>query len=548
MNKELRIKVCTGVYILFLLASLVISFYTSYFPMFNEENSIKLYGEDFTNKYTDLQLHRLDSNWGNRLSYEYVFSKEDLPMKTSKKLALLVYRFASNGYEIYLNDQLIGYYGDIDEGKSNLWNAGNYFVIPESFIKDDNILRVESYAQYASGLPRLPFVISDYHRVSHAYGQIHLFNEIFITIGIGCIIFGAVLVILLSFSNSEHKKAYLYFGISAFSIGINAIDYLPINNTIVSHIVYKKLVMGGFYACAIFMTLALCEYFNNKKGKIVAYMSALIYLLMLILIKDNLFFNKLYSVFNASNLIHVLLWIYITAKKRKNSFEAKFLFIGFLGLIVFGTFNFISDINDGFFVLNTPLFYVVLIGIIVQFLVMMDFLRKEDAIRLERINRIIEYNNSITDSLTGVKNQRYILSVLNDIPKDTIISMIDIDDFKKINDNYGHAVGDVILKKVSSILEKSLDSDDIVCRYGGDEFIILHQSKNKKMICDRMKNILAKIESSKFRYKDSEVFVTLSVGIFTTDESGIGRKILEKLDSALYKAKAKGKNTVEVYS
>lgn len=548
MNKELRIKVCTSVYILFLLASFGISFFSSYFPMFNEANSLKLYGQDFKNKYTDLQLHRLDSNWGNRLSYECEFAKEELPIVASEKLALLVYRFASNGYEIYLNDQLIGYYGDIDEGNSNLWNAGNYFIIPERMIEDINVLRVETYAHYASGLPRLPFVISDYHRISHAYGQLHLFNEILITMGIGCSLFGAILVLLLSFSNSTHKKAYIFFSISAFSIGLNAIDYLPINNTIVSHIIYKKIVMGGFYGCAIFMTLALCEYFNNRRGKISAYASALIYLMMLIFINDNLVFNKVYSVFNVSCLVQVLFWIYITAKERKNSFEGKFLFIGFIGLIVFGTLNFISDINDGFFLLNTPIFYIVLIGIIVQFLVMMDFLRKEETIRLEKISRINEYNNSITDSLTGVKNQRYILSVLNDIPENTVISMIDIDDFKRINDNFGHAVGDMILKKVSSILEASLDDNDVVCRYGGDEFIIIHSGKNKKEICERMENILQKIENKKFEYEAFEVFVTLSVGVFTTDESGIGRKILEKLDSALYRAKENGKNTVEVYS
>lgn len=189
-----------------------------------------------------------------------------------------------------------------------------------------------------------------------------------------------------------------------------------------------------------------------------------------------------------------------------------------------------------------------LIGIVVQFLIMMDFLQKEKTIKLEKMNRIEEYNNSITDSLTGVKNQRYVLSVLDDIPKGQVISMIDIDDFKKINDNYGHAVGDFILKEIISEISRNLNDEDIVCRYGGDEFIILHAEDDKTRVSKLMKKILKKIENKKFAYDDRKVSVTLSVGVFITEEHGIGSKILEKLDKALYKAKDKGKNTVVVYS
>ncbi|MFC2140217.1 GGDEF domain-containing protein [Candidatus Auribacterota bacterium] len=161
------------------------------------------------------------------------------------------------------------------------------------------------------------------------------------------------------------------------------------------------------------------------------------------------------------------------------------------------------------------------------------------------------------DSLTGLYLPRYFFQLMDDelkraIENNETISflMIDIDSFKKYNDECGHLVGDIIIKHVASIIKENGREFDIVGRYGGDEFILVLPTAQKKQafyIAQRIKNEVdayeIKIEGIKKLIK-----VSISVGISSYPEDGTERKsLIDKADFALYRSKKIGRNAVTLF-
>jgi diguanylate cyclase (GGDEF)-like protein len=121
--------------------------------------------------------------------------------------------------------------------------------------------------------------------------------------------------------------------------------------------------------------------------------------------------------------------------------------------------------------------------------------------------------------------------------------LIDIDDFKKVNDQYGHQKGDEVLSKIGAVIHKSVRSMDIACRYGGEEFAVIMpntESKSATLIAERIRNNIELHDFDIF-------FVTVSIGISSLyDDISSLTDFIFKADEALYKAKALGKNKVVI--
>jgi len=130
------------------------------------------------------------------------------------------------------------------------------------------------------------------------------------------------------------------------------------------------------------------------------------------------------------------------------------------------------------------------------------------------------------------------------------ILMIDIDDFKEVNDNYGHTVGDIVIKKVADIISYCLRSNDKAGRYGGEEFIVLMNDARREVALDVAERIRSNIENNSVTLvrPGLEIKVTVSVGISGTRlRQKTMDKLIEEADAALYKAKSEGKNKVSEF-
>ena len=126
-----------------------------------------------------------------------------------------------------------------------------------------------------------------------------------------------------------------------------------------------------------------------------------------------------------------------------------------------------------------------------------------------------------------------------------VLVVWDIDFFKKVNDTYGHAAGDQVLKLVASILSRNLRETDFIARYGGEEFVLLLPDtdlKGAQLITDKLRIL---IEGSKFHFREKDVVVTVSAGFAEAKENEDGSDIFIRADKALYKAKENGRNNCQ---
>ncbi len=156
-----------------------------------------------------------------------------------------------------------------------------------------------------------------------------------------------------------------------------------------------------------------------------------------------------------------------------------------------------------------------------------------------------------TDYLTGLYNRRFFMDTLEKeiqysrrYSTPLCLMMIDVDFFKKVNDRYGHVVGDTVLKQISAMILETIRSSDIGSRYGGEEFgIILKNSdiEEAAMIGERLRN---KVEAYNFEANETRFNATISIGISVFSENDGAIQLIEKADTNLYEAKKTGRNKV----
>ncbi len=162
---------------------------------------------------------------------------------------------------------------------------------------------------------------------------------------------------------------------------------------------------------------------------------------------------------------------------------------------------------------------------------------------------VILKQRAYIDSLTGIYNRNYLEDIRDVIDLNRyVVIMLDIDFFKNINDTYGHQVGDEILKGIANLLKENLREDDIIIRYGGEEFLILlKKSRNDpegKWSLQVAQKLLHKIREYKYR----GINLTASVGLnLDTHKARNLIDAIKKADITLYKAKRHGRDRIEIY-
>ncbi|HOJ10104.1 MAG TPA: diguanylate cyclase [Clostridiales bacterium] len=158
------------------------------------------------------------------------------------------------------------------------------------------------------------------------------------------------------------------------------------------------------------------------------------------------------------------------------------------------------------------------------------------------------------DDLTQIYNRRYFFELAErefkhhkrykDLKPLSVI-MLDIDDFKCINDTYGHYAGDVVLKKVAKVCRDVLRETDLVGRYGGEEFVMLLPHTERTEACIVGERLRKNLANCPFQYNDELINVTVSMGLAVMDENMRDLdELMIKADKALYMAKDKGKNCI----
>ena len=213
-----------------------------------------------------------------------------------------------------------------------------------------------------------------------------------------------------------------------------------------------------------------------------------------------------------------------------------------LSLIIYLTLFLISQFNQPFYQidkwLERTLFImhaILVFGFIVIYLCV--FLKY--AFSLER--KIT--NESRTDELTQISNRYGLYDFYAQVEdkQNFLLALIDIDDFKKVNDTHGHVAGDEVLKRVAEIVEQTLD-DSFVCRYGGEEFIIVLKKGEGSSPFKRLEALRKSIESETFDFEGAPIKITITIGVAKFAKNITLEQWIDLADTKMYSGKKTGKN------
>jgi two-component system cell cycle response regulator len=197
----------------------------------------------------------------------------------------------------------------------------------------------------------------------------------------------------------------------------------------------------------------------------------------------------------------------------------------------------------------------------------------KDRINLESISRVI--NNTLeraclrndvkkahakmaemstVDELTKLHNRRYFIEALegeferaNRYETEMALIMMDLDDFKKINDTYGHPAGDMVLSEIGKILKEHVRRNDIACRYGGEEFAVILPNVSRDNIYATYERFREMVSEQPFEYESKQFHITVSIGIAFSNDAKLINDLLVHADQALYQAKETGRNKTVIY-
>ncbi len=202
----------------------------------------------------------------------------------------------------------------------------------------------------------------------------------------------------------------------------------------------------------------------------------------------------------------------------------------------------IKSLELGLYIFNSICTFLFLI----LFSIIFIFEMNTSKVQLRHQNAILEKLAS-TDPLTGLFNRRSMNIFLTQTLKsdsDFSVIMCDIDNFKKINDSYGHDFGDIVLKEIAQITTDQVKGNGYVCRWGGEEILILISNHSKEKVCRIAENIRRNVANHVFQLDSKWIRCTLTLGVAVHDEQDTIEETIKKADYNLYIGKRNGKNVV----
>ncbi len=495
--------------------------------------------------------------------FTYTAKVEPVIWQRGKKYALVISHPSFNAFEVYIDGILVGSVGDMESGRSNIWNSVFYFPIDEKFMYDDKlVITIRGYSTYIQGFDVDPFIVPLSKAVHYvALNTIISFRLLDFAIG-GNIVIGLSVLVLIFFSGSEPAKKYLYFALASISSILFYLDYTPILHMHISYFVYKKIVVVLAFLSLYFVHKGIiCVSCGEnircrRNGILMSYLVLVVVGIVTIFGWNMITFRRIYTYAYLIVPITFLydLWVlslrYIRDKGRNS--EITILLLGMIVNVVLVSIDIYQLIRE--LLLNS---YAVLVSVYgfsifilaVNFALLADYIRLYRRVKTQEQTVSVLKDVSMKDPLTGVYNRKYLEDMILGFSGQLCFLMLDIDHFKEVNDTYGHDVGDKVLKHVVSVIVMQVRSDDVVIRYGGEEFLIVLRDTSistGRLVGERIRKAIA---DSMIIVSGHEIRITVSIGVccgYISDNASedVIWSFISKADELLYLAKRTGRNKV----
>ncbi len=539
------------IFIFYVLVILIgVAAYTFIYHSSNKDiNSIKIAPRKIISEDNTLEYRLLKEKEPKRELYKTYVSGQDLKsLGSGIDYALIVPQMNCQAYSVYFNGTLLGGVGDTKEGRSNIWNSVNSFFIDGSSADDSNMIEFDTLAEYQTGLGFSSVSIIPASSLPEYISGVDFFFEDINRIALGIALFGFIISFMLFLVSAPKNSSFLFFSISLLLIGLYTFDYTLILKLPFDYIIYKKIIMGALYFSVFFASLGMYKFFHCKSDLFAGITLIAGFLVIVLITKDMIAFKTIYNYYNFMLAVVFVSWLRTAIKYYKKSDEAKMFFFGTLIMIILAAIEIYSALSGRPLIYGSPLIFAFLFSMTVIILFFREFFNKDMQIQIVNNAHKESYLASITDGMTGLYNHRYLAHILRQTAPPFSVAMIDIDDFKEINDNYGHRFGDEILNYLASSLTSHVRSTDFVFRYGGDEFFIIFpgcSAENAREVLLKIKN---KINQNSPKHDDKNINVTFSGGIYYVESMQAVENIYDKVDNPLYTSKKQGKNKVTIYS
>lgn len=351
------------------------------------------------------------------------------------------------------------------------------------------------------------------------------------------------------------KKSFLDFSIE-FKLRLFICICILIHVMITIFAVYAQIIhLIIFNICSV-LIYVLCTKLIKKYQPLIFYISfseILLHSFLTVLLIGNDFGFSMYFVAIIPLSFHLLNAI----KSKKYLLKAFILSV--VSFLLFASCYVISNFHEAMYTSATldrlkP--YVYLTNMLITFstlLVLTMFFLVEIDVAYKRLyDSNLELENlANTDPLTGLYNRRTMMVHVQNMYEDYrttnkpfSLIVCDIDDFKTVNDTYGHERGDEILVNISTILSSLTRGLDFVCRWGGEEFIIFLKNIDKKEAHSIAENIRKEIAEAEMKVGDKSIHVTMTFGVSSATETDDYQELFDLADSRMYQGKKSGKNKV----
>lgn len=371
-------------------------------------------------------------------------------------------------------------------------------------------------------------------------------------------------MIALSLAITHHHIKLIYRGIDYLAIGIvcHVFGFAIYSGTLIDIGWLIFFVGNGLFVIGtLLLHKGIIKYVgsaqNYKRVYIIVGITALVGMILYFSNLSDMFYKNLMSLLVIYMIVEIMLTVFKADDHLKKSlsipmkvFGASFLMLMVARVIIVQRGMILDPIN------NETFTYQVLISIIggllfVIFGFTMSIVINVRAITDLKIERTRMEQISITDHLTGLPNrlglEKYIQSIQNTTEKYAVI-FADFDEFKKVNDYYGHMIGDKVIIEFSRLLLQMNDEHVFTARYGGDEFVtIITKFENEKTLEASIENKIKSI-GSQIKVQNYTFDLTISVGVAIYPIHGQDiYSLIGKADSALGQIKLNGKNNIRFY-
>ena len=405
-----------------------------------------------------------------RLEYDLLLDQERI--LSMDRPVIVCPSIAGNGIRFTFNGQVLGYKGDLIRGEASVWNVPHLFFIPADSLSETNEITIELFSLYEVGLVKVPYLV-DAKGWSGVKVLIQLVLQYAQILLIGGLFILGLLFVITGFSTADNDIQKILLGFALFFISIFLLDFSLINRIGFNYIIFKKIVITAQFAallCFILYISSLAGILKSRISIVISVFLGIVAFLSIVYPGDMVSFRKFYQVAYVSNFVLYIYLAYLFMRCTRHSLEMIIIYSGGFTALILSGHDIVCLFLEGgqVFLGHYGISMLFLSGSAVMILQIISAYResRQQTARAEQF-----YAESVRDPLTGVYNRKIIPAVEDRLLSNFSILMFDLDDFKMVNDTYGHKAGDISLKAFTKTVESVIRSNDYLIRMGGDEFI-----------------------------------------------------------------------------